>query len=141
MLTNVDLEERATRLNLPLVGVFARDTITGPPNKGAYLINLDLSTGSGTHWVAMADTPTKLYYFDSFGFPPPLSVMNYAGRREIEYCAAHLQNINSGVCGSFCLAFLYHIFQRRGTLQSFIHLFSQDETENRKILQAYLLHL
>lgn len=137
MLTDRDLEESAIHLNLPLVGIFARDKVPTKRKPGAYLVNLDDSSGNGTHWVAFKDTPRGITYFDSFGFPPPLSVMRYAGHNTIEYNAAQLQNVNSGVCGSFCLAFLYH----KGTLRSFIHLFSKDVQDNRRILQAYLHNL
>lgn len=41
------------------------------------IINYDHSKNDGTHWVCLYIENGVSYYFDSFGFPPPLEVKNY----------------------------------------------------------------
>ena len=47
-------------------GVFLRNNL---PNlkDGAYVINLDHSKNTGTHWVVIFVKKDKVIYFDSFG--------------------------------------------------------------------------
>lgn len=137
MLTNIDLQERCRRVGIPLVGVYSKDLLPRTLRPGGYIINLqNHNEGFGTHWVALAVTPEKRVYFDSFGFPPPRAVRHRG--RVVEWSGQHIQNINSGVCGSYCLAFLWWIFRRRGTLRGFLNHFSDDPRDNRRILQAML---
>ena len=56
MMTNVDLENMADKLGLPIVGVFSKDELIGddkaPRQIGSYYINMQDSTeGNGTHWI------------------------------------------------------------------------------------------
>lgn len=138
MLTNYDLQERCQLLAIPLNGVFSKDQLPPTLQPGGYIINLqDHDEGFGTHWVALAVKSDQQWsYFDSFGFPPPRAIRHRG--RTVEYSAQHIQNINSGVCGSYCLAFLWWIFQRRGTLRGFLSQFSSDPRQNRRILQDML---
>jgi hypothetical protein len=47
-------------------GVYAVDTI--PMNKpGLFIINTDVSSGDGVHWVGLKITAKRIYVFDSFG--------------------------------------------------------------------------
>lgn len=44
------------------------------------IVNLDSSTGPGTHWVAYYKNKRNVKYFDSFGnLKPPLELINYLG--------------------------------------------------------------
>ena len=42
-----------------------------PNNIETGIINLDNSSGPGTHWVAYAIDPRGIVYFDSYGLAPP----------------------------------------------------------------------
>ena len=74
MMTNVDLENMADKLGLPIVGVFSKDELIGddkaPRQIGSYYINMQDSTeGNGTHWIfAKIFESGHGLYFDSFGF-------------------------------------------------------------------------
>ena len=55
-----------------------RDELEVKASKNESLIlNMDDSDGQGTHWVSLYITGNKCYYFDSFGFEPPIEVRNY----------------------------------------------------------------
>lgn len=91
-------------------GVFMLDSLPKIPNKiECGIINLDVSTGPGTHWVAYFKNNAVKEYFDSFGnLQPPLEVMKYLGRN-INYNYNQHQNFNTFNCGHLCLKFLYEI--------------------------------
>ena len=48
-------------------GVFSRDNLPKIIKGGAYVINLDEHTDTGTHWIALFCNRNKIVYFDSFG--------------------------------------------------------------------------
>ena len=48
-------------------GVYSRDNLPDKINDGAYIINLDKYSDTGTHWVALYVSNNDVTYFDSFG--------------------------------------------------------------------------
>ena len=47
-------------------GEFSRNSLPNLKN-GAYVINLDYSKNTGTHWVVIFAKSNQVIYFDSFG--------------------------------------------------------------------------
>lgn len=90
-------------------GVFCRDTLprTQPRTNEMGVINLDLSSNRGTHWVAYSKRGNHVEYFDSFGnLPPPLEVIRYFKRCTITYNYRSYQTFDQINCGHLCLKFL-----------------------------------
>ena len=54
-------------------GVYARDTLPQKPRRGFYVVNLDKTGESGSHWVCMHIGKSSNTYFDSYGKKPPPS--------------------------------------------------------------------
>lgn len=107
-LTNFDIEIEARRLKIKnWRGVFMRDEFpANPHNNECGVFNLD--TNRGTHWVCYNKKEGILRYFDSFGLPPPVELLNYIGKPEgfsLEYNTFQLQK-NEPICGHLCLAVL-----------------------------------
>lgn len=78
-------------------------------NKESAVVNLDVTSGKGTHWTAYKKNGRIVKYFDSYGkLPPPLELQRYfCGRgRVIYYNDSRYQNVNDWNCGHLCLAFL-----------------------------------
>ena len=48
-------------------GVYSRDNLHDKINDGAYIINFDEYSDTGTHWVALYVYNDDVTYFDSFG--------------------------------------------------------------------------
>ena len=75
------------------------------------IINLDGSSGRGTHWTAYRKNDCDIVYFDSFGnLRPTLQVVKYFnsnGLCYIRYNHDAYQTYNSVNCGHLCLSFLY----------------------------------
>lgn len=90
-----------------------RDALPKSPlsNESA-VVNLDLSEGAGTHWVAFKKHGATVNYYDSYGnLPPPLEVTKYLKRgrykaKEIYYNYTREQDFNTVWCGHLCLQFL-----------------------------------
>ena len=110
--TNVQLLQHAKRMRIPFFrGVFMRDSL---PIGGIYrnesgIVNLDNTTGPGTHWVAYAKRGNRAIYFDSFGnLRPPNELVRYFGRNvtKIQYNHTPVQTYDQSICGQLCLQFL-----------------------------------
>jgi hypothetical protein len=72
------------------------------------IVNLDNSTGLGTHWICYKKLYTSVYYFDSFGnLPPPKELQHYFRSAEnIFYNYTREQPDDTSICGHLCLNFL-----------------------------------
>ena len=62
----------------------------------------------GSHWICFIVTDKKSYYFDSFGGSPDKFLLNQLPK-PIIYHNYKIQDINSQLCGSYCLYFFYLI--------------------------------
>lgn len=77
------------------------------------IVNLDSSTGPGTHWVAYYKDKNYTEYFDSFGnLQPPREIIQYLGDN-IKYNYNVYQNYDSIICGHLCLQFLFSKIEER----------------------------
>ena len=76
------------------------------------ILNLDISSGFGTHWTAYVKDHAFVLYFDSYGNlkPPPEAIAFFqsAGPCTILYNYERLQYSNAYNCGHLCLKFLYN---------------------------------
>lgn len=138
--TNIDLLEISKKIGLPLIGVFTKDELQDIKKKdGNYILNLNNSDQSGSHWTCFCIEGNRTYYFDSFGFPAPKELRRF-NKDEYFYSDKQIQNINSTVCGYYCIAFLIYMngSPRLSRFQQFLDMFSDDPKKNRKILADFL---
>lgn len=111
-LTDTELRRVVKQLGVPnFRGVFMRDQLVGkrPRAEECAIVNLDASSGPGTHWVAYSKCHSRSLYYDSFGdIPPPREVQRYleSGGSMIEYNFFPEQSYDTVVCGHLCLKFL-----------------------------------
>ena len=71
-------------------------------------INIDNGSQDGTLWTCFMVKDKKSYYFDSFGGAPDKFLLNQL-HKPIIYHNYKIQDINSKLCGSYCLYFFYLI--------------------------------
>ena len=71
-------------------------------------INIDDGRMGGSHWTCFLVKDNKSYYFDSFGGAPDKFLLNQLPK-PIIYHNYKIQDINSKLCGSYCLYFFYLI--------------------------------
>ena len=113
-LTNRDILRYVREWGIPnFAGVFMRDTIphAAPSRVECGIVNLNLSTQPGSHWVAYYKDGTSRLYFDSYGQHTPDEVERYLKtRREykegveciVRNCV-RVQKLGTTECGGLCL--------------------------------------
>ena len=67
-------------------------------------INIDNGSMGGSHWTCFYVKNNKSYYFDSLGGHPDKFPLNQIPK-PILYHNYKIQDINSKLCGSYCLYF------------------------------------
>jgi hypothetical protein len=138
-LTDIDIKNFANRYKLPLENILMRDEIKNHLKVGFYVINLDTSDDEGTHWTVCYAHPLKSYYFDSYGFVPPLELEQKI--KPYIYNDKDIQDWNSEACGWYCIAFIKFLCDKMDkdiAYKEFLKLFSNNTKENDKILKEYL---
>ena len=118
-------------------GVFSRNDLP-KLKKGAYVINLDHSKNTGTHWVVIFVRKDEVIYFDSFGVEYiPKEIMGKIGNKNIKTSIFRIQDNNSIMCGYFCILFIEYMLNNK-TLTDFTNLFSPWNFEkNDQIIKRY----
>ena len=95
-------------------GVISRDHIKDCKPKRCYVINLNESHESGSHWVAMFFGSGLILYFDSFGLHPCGEVVTLSNTFGVNYAYNNVQYqaMLSVLCGYYCLWFLNEVSRR-----------------------------
>ena len=71
-------------------------------------VNIENGAQGGTHWTCFIVKDKKSFYFYSFGVQPDKFLLNQLPKPKI-YHNYKIQDINSRICGSYCLYFFYLI--------------------------------
>ena len=132
ILTNFDLSEYATQLNIPhFRGVFMRDTLPKTPHKiECGIVNLNTSAEKGSHWVCYYKNGTRRIYFDSFGQITPSEIQKYLKtKRERELGVIQrntdiVQPVNTNICGHLCLFVLKALASEHWSYQQVLNKLS-----------------
>ncbi len=145
-LTNVELMDLASRMNIQLNAVLMKDEATHNLPNGSYIFNLQNHNQSGTHWVALIKQKKKYYYCDSFGIPPPETLINLLQCSESHFYFndTQIQHIDSILCGYYCLLFLYVMEQSNklnNNISDFLQLFYLDTKKNDKELKKIISNI
>lgn len=121
-LSNIDLDRVGKNLFGALYrGAFSKDQLR-IKQPGFYFLNLQSSkqhtyegeTG-GTHWTSLYYEPGMIYYFDSFGAPPPETVIRQTRRLGAKgiYFDVIAQPWESELCGWYDLLAMHCIYNHR----------------------------
>src|SRR6218665_3372582 len=93
-LSNIILQKTAKRLNINnFRGVLLRDEL--PERQRANecgILNLDDSSGSGTHWVCWIKRGNYKVYFDGYGLHHPVELVKYL-HRPVYYNSERIQPV------------------------------------------------
>ena len=73
------------------------------------VLNTDHSKNEGTHWTCLFVKNGVCYYFDPFGFPPPIEVVNYCKKKPGYYNTFPIQKFNEVICGHYCIYVLHRL--------------------------------
>lgn len=112
-LSNVQIEHICEELEIKnFKGVFMRDELNKNgkvASNECLVLNIDHSENRGTHWVCLY-VDKDVYYFDSYGFPPPLEVIDYCRNNSRRlHNTFRIQKPNEVICGHYCIYMLYRL--------------------------------
>lgn len=145
LLSNLDLIKKARDYRIPLVGVYSKDQLPPVVQPGCYIVNLqDALAGGGTHWTGFIVEGSSASYFDSFGFPSPVEVEAFLQKfRPFPYSKKVIQNVESGWCGMYVLAFFHYMLTHQEVamakrLDNFVSMFQDDVEKNLTLLKKYM---
>lgn len=151
MNSDVELIKYAKQLKIPLRFIGNKDNLKNfVLQNGGYIVNIqddyraDGEDQGGTHWVSFWVEKNKAVYFNSFGMSPPAEVQLFLWHyKPYSYNNNQIQNIQSGWCGIYVIAFLHWMNTHKQTpveqrFKQFIHLFSDDPTQNLSILKKIM---
>jgi len=113
-LSNFEITDAVKKLKIPAFrGVFVRDNLPLKPNENECgILNLDDTSGKGTHWVAWYRRNSKNFYFDSYGIQPPSELKKYL-KSPILYNTEKIQPKGEVFCGHLCLYILKQLSLRK----------------------------
>jgi len=134
--TTEDLYNLSKILKIPNLKVVPRDYIKKPLKDGNYIINLDKPNGQGTHWTSFIKKDNIIYYFDSFGMPPPTNIL-IINDKMIYYNIYNIQDINEKSCGYYCLYFIYNMILNNYDYKKMLELFVNNPLNNKDILNDF----
>ena len=111
LLSNHDIDFFLSLIGIK-VTVLSKDLLSNMQLDGFYVINLDdsFSGRGGTHWVAFIKKNKINLYYDSFGLPPPTSLVGNIQKKNdgsIIYNIDQIQHFDSIYCGWFCILFIF----------------------------------
>ena len=108
-LSNFDIMDICKSLKIKnFKGVLMRDELKGKPsNIESLILNMDDSEGQGTHWVSLFIKDNKSYYFDSFGFEPPIEVRGYCRGKDGYFSTYKIQARDEIICGHYSIYVIY----------------------------------
>ena len=91
------------------------------------IMNLDVSSGSGTHWTCwFKRNKSMCYYFDSFGLSPPVEFINYM-KCDIYHSTYQIQKLGDVICGHLCILVLYLMTLCKLSFHKILLLIIKDE--------------
>jgi hypothetical protein len=147
-LSNFDIIKICKKLKIPLIDVVSKDELYKMHKfNGFYIVNMeDSNKGSGSHWCSIMKRGDVSIYFDSYGFPPPIAIMDFLRPSKIAYSSNDIQYLTSVLCGYFCISWMKYMqpYKNAGSKKllekydQFINLFSENEKQNDNILKEIL---
>jgi len=148
-ISNFDLVKRAKSHNvkLELKDIIMADELLNIALKRNMnlIINLEDSTGQGTHWVCLIIKGKNSFYFDSFGAKPDTYITRYCRLNGLRlgYNNYIIQDLSSTECGIFCIALLKYLANNKRkelykTSDEFIDIFNNNTKDNDKLLKCFM---
>ena len=101
-------------------GVFSKDQIPLIENNKSLIFNLENSGQKGSHWLSLARKNDDIFIFDSFGIGDiPINLYKIYKIYNIITNIYRMQDINSNLCGMFCVLFCLYKADSKNKFISF----------------------
>jgi len=139
-LSDIDIIKILKSQNININKICMKDELPSKLRQGFYITNLQSAKdGHGSHWTSFYYNLKCSFYFDPYGFVPPVEVERKI--RPYIYNDIDIQSYSSSACGWFCIAFIIYMNESKNKLQTFgnfIKQFSKNTKENDKKLYNLL---
>jgi hypothetical protein len=114
MTTNIELIKHINDLKIPYFrGCFMRDELKNMKinKKECGIVNTNLSSENGIHWLCYYKNDDKQYYFDSYGSPMMTELKKYLKGNKTLCHNFQIQNFDESCCGEYCILFLFLMYK------------------------------
>ena len=107
---------------------FSKDEIPLIENNKSLIFNLQNSDRSGTHWCSLSRKDNNIFIFDSFGIGHiPNKIYEIYKKFNIITNIYRIQDINSNLCGLFCILFCLYKVNSKNKFIEFLNLFNVND--------------
>ena len=114
-------------------GVYSRDNLPNKIKDGAYVVNLDEYSHTGTHWIALYALNNNVTYFDSFEVEHiPKEIKKFIGNKNVRTNIFRIQAYNSVMCGYFCIGFIDFMLKDK-SITDITNLFAPNDLKKMMI--------
>ena len=108
-------------------GSYSKDQIPLIENNKSLIFNLQNSDQSGSHWVSLSRKNNNIFVFDSFGTGDiPNNLYKIYKNYNIITNIYRIQDIDSNLCGMFCVLFCLYKVDSKNKFISFSNLFNSN---------------
>lgn len=117
-------------------GVYSNDGLKNPKNNTIYVLNLQDSSLSGSHWVLLYyEGPTKSYYMDPYGVGPTKEISKFVHPQD-SYNKNQYQSYSQESCGYHAILTAINIMNNMSPTRGLI---PGEYRHNEDILKNYFL--
>ena len=138
------------KISVPgFLGTFGYDELpTRKDDNFSLIVNTEVSTEPGDHWVALVQKDNLLYFLDSYGrnfknptFPRGFreTIKKYVGNSRFKFNPLLLQQFLSNTCGDYCVYFIQEL--DKGGLTKALSIFSDNLAENDRLVVEYVKNI
>ena len=125
------------------LGCFPLDMLPAFPNQfpRSMIINTDVASMPGEHWLGLVLGKYKCFYFDSFGLPIlDENIKSFLKKRYNSACVSDkcIQATSSELCGKFTIAFVTYV-RSVSQYNKFLSIFDNKNLQknDEKILRLF----
>ena len=113
---------------------YSKNKIPLIENNKCLIFNLQNSNQPGTHWISLSRKNNNIFIFDSFGVGYiPKNIYDIYRNFNIITNIYRIQDINSNLCGLFCVLFCLYEVNSKNKFIELLNLFNVNDFINELV--------